>query len=302
MVIDSASPDRKGWLTRRRFLTGLGAAGFGALAWDGFIREPNRVVVSRHILGEGARQDGPALTFVQLSDLHLRRIGDRELRTAAMVNALRPDFIVLTGDSVDRQQGLKHLATFLGLLDRETPKYAILGNREYFDGVDFNRLRATYRQANGRLLVNETAVHRHGEMECLVTGVDDLVAGKPDLDRALAGASPGPNHLLLAHCPAYRDELVARMPGGRCEVDGRSFPLSAVLSGHTHGGQITLFGLAPVLPPGSGGYTSGWYGERPPRLYVSRGIGTSTLPVRLMAPPEVVCFRWHLATPGKEQG
>lgn len=299
MVADNDSSIMKRRLSRRRFLLGLGGAGLGALSWDGFFWEPNRLAVSRHTLGTGGKQENRSLTFVQLSDLHLQRIGDHERRVAASVNGLRPDFIVFTGDSVDKLRGLKPLADFLGLLKRETPKFAILGNREYFVGMDFGRLRAIYRQANGRLLVNETAVYQRRGTECLISGVDDLLDGAPDLDRALRGVSPRPNHLLLVHCPAYRDQLAARMEGDRYVTGGKSFTLPWVLSGHTHGGQVTLFGFPPVLPTGSGGYCSGWYGERPPRLYVSRGIGTSTVPVRLMATPEIACFRWHLAADGE---
>jgi predicted MPP superfamily phosphohydrolase len=64
-----------------------------------------------------------------------------------------------------------------------------------------------------------------------------------------------------------------------------------MLAGHTHGGQIRVFGFAPVLPRGSGGDVSGWYrGDGRLPLYVSRGIGTSLIRARLGAPPEVSLF------------
>ena len=67
-----------------------------------------------------------------------------------------------------------------------------------------------------------------------------------------------------------------------------------MLSGHTHGGQLQVLGWAPVLPRGSGGYVSGWYRKVRPYLYVSRGLASSVVPLRLGAPPEVACFDWHL--------
>lgn len=57
---------------------------------------------------------------------------------------------------------------------------------------------------------------------------------------------------------------------------------------------MQLLGWAPLRPPGSGRYVNGWYRERKPHLYVSRGIGTSVLPLRFGAPPEVACFDWQL--------
>ena len=61
-----------------------------------------------------------------------------------------------------------------------------------------------------------------------------------------------------------------------------------VLAGHTHGGQVRL-PLIPTLwlPRGSGHFLAGWYAERGSRMYVSRGIGTSVLPIRFRCPPEL---------------
>ena len=70
--------------------------------------------------------------------------------------------------------------------------------------------------------------------------------------------------------------------------------VSLMLSGHTHGGQIAPAGLPIVTPPGSGRYVTGWYVEGGPPMYVSRGIGTSTLPIRLGASPELVIVDWWL--------
>jgi uncharacterized protein len=62
-----------------------------------------------------------------------------------------------------------------------------------------------------------------------------------------------------------------------------------VLSGHTHGGQINIFGFRPFLPNGSGKYVKGWYNNNP-KMYVSKGIGTSVLPARLGARAEMAIF------------
>ena len=61
-----------------------------------------------------------------------------------------------------------------------------------------------------------------------------------------------------------------------------------VLSGHTHGGQITFLGIAPFKPQGSGKYLKGWYKKSGPKMYISKGIGTSILPIRFGARAEMV--------------
>jgi len=229
--------------------------------------------------------------MVQITDLHLKRVGEVHRRIAARVNAMAPDLLLFTGDSVDRRDRLGELASLLALFDPRTPKLAILGNWEHWSGVDLDELAAVHRRTNGRLLVNESAVHEVGGRSLLVTGLDDLVGGRPDLRRSLAGAPPADAHLLLAHCPEHRDQLARAVVGTPLSAPFDLPRFALMLSGHTHGGQVNLFGWTPVLPAGSGRYVRGWFrdpGMVP--LYVSRGVGTSVAPVRLGAPPEVAVF------------
>ncbi|HEX6909079.1 MAG TPA: metallophosphoesterase [Longimicrobium sp.] len=229
---------------------------------------------------------------MQVSDLHLRRVGAVHRRVAARVNAHRPDLVVFTSDSVDRRDRLGELASLLALFDARTPRYAILGNWEHWSGTDLGELADVYRRANGRLLVNESAVHEAGGRSLLLTGLDDLVGGRPDPRRAMARAPAAHAHLLLAHCPAHRDRLVdvaTPLEPSPASLDAGRITL--MLSGHTHGGQVNVMGWTPVLPQGSGRYVRGWFREPGGvPLYVSRGIGTSVMPVRLGSPPEVAVF------------
>ncbi|HST62928.1 MAG TPA: metallophosphoesterase, partial [Longimicrobium sp.] len=226
-------------------------------------------------------------------DLHLKSVDAMHRRMAARVNALRPDLVLFTGDSVDRADRLGTFAELLALFDPRTPKYAILGNWEHWSGVDTGELADVYRRANGRLLVNESAVHDVGGRALRVTGLDDLVGGRPDARRAFAGGDAADAHLLLAHCPEHRDRLdLPPLPfDGGAPAAADASRITMMLSGHTHGGQVNVLGWTPVLPRGSGRYVRGWFRDagRVP-LYVSRGIGTSVVPVRLGAPPEVAVF------------
>jgi predicted MPP superfamily phosphohydrolase len=307
-------------ITRRRFLASIGVLGTASMAAgiDGFAIEPERVEVTENelrspehtrdsaaeaLLASSVRSPA-SLTFVQLSDLHLQRVAEHEERVAAAVKKLDPAFLLITGDSIDRRDNLHLLDGFLALLDRDLPKYAIMGNWEHACRVNHDRLREVYESHGCRLLVNESAVYDHGGRELLITGLDDLLEGRPKVAEALSGVDPRPDHLILAHCPEHRDVLLKAKPPGGNRFSGISaedaaslahFDPCCVLSGHTHGGQVNLFGFAPWRPRGSGPYLSGWYRDVRPALYVSRGIGTVTLPIRLGSVPEVASFHWQLA-------
>src|SRR5262249_48298856 len=128
---------------------------------------------------------------------------------AARLAEIRPHAIVFTGDSVDDAADLPVLERFLALLDRRTPKYAILGNWEHWGGVDRGQLGDLYARHGTRLLGAEPVVRAHAGRRWGITGRDDRVAGAPELRGALTGAEPVHARLLLAHSPGYRDRLHA---------------------------------------------------------------------------------------------
>ncbi len=288
-----------GRISRRRFLGALGlgvaAAGVGVP-----LLETRRVTVTRHVLGAADRASTvPPLRIVQLADLHLGELDGHAERVAEAVTELRPRVIVFTGDSVDRLDTAGVLEDFLRLLPPVDAAFATLGNWEHLSPEQPEALRRAYGRHGVRLLVNESAALEHAGRRVLVTGVDDL-RGAPSIHRALEGAEPAADHLLLAHSPAYRDELAALRAGPhpvwpRWTEHLERFRPTVMLSGHTHGGQVAPFGWAPLRPRGSGRYVAGWYRDARPHLYVSRGIGTSIVPVRLGSPPEIAVFDWHPA-------
>lgn len=283
-------------MNRRRFLATAGAAAATA-AYGGLI-EPRRLAVTHHAIGARTAETPVPLLLAQITDLHIHHVGRVHRAIAARLAEIRPHLIVFTGDSVDDAADVGVFAQFLALLDTRTPKYAILGNWEHWGGVDLPGLSELYARHNGRLLVNETAVHAHHGRRLGITGLDDMVGGTPELRRALTGAEPADARLLLAHSPGYRDRLhtyaaEVTVAGARVSAgdQAQAAEFQAMLSGHTHGGQVALFGFAPLLPEGSAGYVRGWFrGDGKVPLYVSRGIGESVLPVRLGSVPELAIF------------
>ncbi|MFM7603014.1 MAG: metallophosphoesterase [Pseudanabaena sp.] len=258
------------------------------LAIYAFSIEPNLFVVSRHRLNAENATNQNSLQIVQISDLHLKKFNHRTQQIIENVNQLHPDIIVLTGDSIDRANQINEYDRFLSLLDRKIAKYAILGNWEYNSNVDLATLTKIYNNYNCRLLVNESTLYQKGNQSLLITGVDDLV-GEPNLAKSLQNIKPHPNHLLLSHSPLYIDEVSTN----ELKILAEYKP-QYMFSGHTHGGQISLFGFAPLLPPRSGNYVSGWYQTNSIDVYVSKGLGISVLPLRFGTVPEISYFEWFL--------
>lgn len=253
-----------------------------------FSIEPNLFVVTDHRLNPEVAVARNSLKIVQISDLHLKKFNDRAQKIADKVNQLHSNIILLTGDSIDKVEQLRGFEQFLSQLDLQTTKYAILGNWEYWAGVDLTALKKLYSTYNCRLLVNETTLYKQGDRQLLITGIDDL-AGTPNLLASLQNIKPYPNHLLLAHSPAYRDAFSP----DELKILSKYQP-QYMLSGHTHGGQLAFFGFVPLRPPNSGNYVSGWYRGSPISLYVSRGLGVSVLPARIGTVPEISYFEWSL--------
>ncbi|MEY4757217.1 MAG: hypothetical protein RJA34_2115 [Pseudomonadota bacterium] len=257
------------------------ALAFGALAalWIFWMRAP-ALEVTHHDLR--SPEQTVAYRVVQLSDLHLQRFDVFEKSIVAQVQELHPDLVVLTGDAIDRADALPFLQAFLAALG-SMPVFAAPGNWEHWSGVDFGTLKALLRnQSNGRFLVNQQqSFTAHGRTVHLVV-VDDFTAGQPDA-RLLTASNPNDLSILIQHSPGFFDQVEVR----HLLMNQR---FSLCLSGHTHGGQITLAGWAPFRPPGSGQFVSGFYDVPGCRLYVSRGLGTSVLPVRWGAAPEIAVF------------
>lgn len=223
------------------------------------------------------------LKFIQISDLHLKSV-NRQLRTLAKkINAQSPDLIFLTGDAIEKDQLRPVLDELLGLLRYDIPKVAILGNWEYWGDVNLPKLKELYEKHNCDLLVNQSKQYQVKNKTVLVTGIDDFIGGTANYSAAKQDFQSSDCHIILNHCPQYAETIVNELT--------TDTHLSAILSGHTHGGQINIFGYIPFLPKGSGKYIKGWYKVGNQDLYVSKGIGTSLLPVRFGASAEIAIFQ-----------
>ena len=212
--------------------------------------------------------DGVRVGF--LTDLHLSSLvpADDVARAVAMVNAERPDLIVLGGDYVSfaDRAFMGPVAEQLAQLEAPAGVFAIIGNHD-----DERYMPAELRQRRIEMLLDDrTALEIRGA-RLELAGLKFWTRRLDELQRLVRGASAPV--LLLAHDPRRVTEAAALSVGG-------------VLSGHTHGGQVVLPGLGAVaarkFPIAAGRLTRG-----ATEMFVSRGVGTVYVPVRVNCPPEV---------------
>ena len=216
--------------------------------------------------------------IVQLTDIHhgLFLPLEEVERAVELANLLQPDLVALTGDFVSfSRYYIRPVAELLGHLVARHGVFAVLGNHDHRVGGD---LVARALERHGAQVLNNRnlAIRRNGSAFYLA-GIDDMTYRRDDLLRALRGIPRGAARVLLSHNPRILRSAAA-------------LGVDLVLSGHTHGGQV----LTPILRAfydRSGLFPRGWGQAGETRLYVSRGIGMTVVPIRIGCPAEIPLFR-----------
>lgn len=192
-------------------------------------------------------------------------------------NALGADIIVLGGDYVyhgvdNRRPTNAELAQVLGELRAPQGVFAVLGNHDYWD--DAGTIEQDF-TAHGIQVLSNRGVSM-GSGRWWIAGVSDCIETVPDVTAALQNRPEGAPVLFVSHVPDIFPELPPEV--------------NVTLSGHTHGGQVAIPWVGPVVVPSRYGtrYARGMYEESGRVLVVSAGLGTTGLPVRLGVPAEVV--------------
>lgn len=254
---------------RRRFSLALLVflAVIGAIGLDGLWIEPNWIEVTRSEI------HGPVtapLKIAHLSDIHTKGLGRRERRMLEILDEEKPDLIVVTGDTLAANAGnYAECRKVYEKLHAPLGVWVVRGNWENWRPVKHEH--SFYESAGVHLLVNASQPVRK---DVWILGLDDPFSGMARLDTALTGVPRNVFTIALFHSPFFFD-LVA----GQANL---------CLAGHTHGGQVRFPFLRPLwLPGGCGRYLEGWYEENGSRMYVSRGLGMSILPIRFLCRPEL---------------
>jgi hypothetical protein len=272
----------------------LGGAGAGAAMWTPWSLTTRRYRVPIADLPRGL--DG--LRIVQLTDTHLGpRVPASFIEEAVgLARSLHPDVVVLTGDYV--HNGRRHIERaaelFRPLVESRNGcmgVVAVLGNHDHY--ADAAAMAAALRARgirvidNRRLFVDGGRRLRDedgGEDGLCLAGLGDLYEDAIDVESALGGVPAKLPRIVLAHNPdtAELSALASNgLPGPRIDL---------MISGHTHGGQVSLPLIGPPITMSRFGqkYAHGLVRGPACPVLVSAGVGMSLLPVRIGVPPEVV--------------
>jgi uncharacterized protein len=238
-------------------------------------RNAERVLVRHNeVVSDGLPAAFDGFTILHLSDLHVDISEGAMRRLVELLDGLRYDLCVLTGDYRGKTfgpfeptlDGIARVKARIG-----GPVYAVLGNHDTIQMVP------GFEAMGIRMLLNECETIARGDQQIYLAGIDDAHYFRVDnIEKAGATIPEGAFSILLSHTPEiYRQAAHAAF--------------NLLLSGHTHGGQICLPGSIPitldaVLPRRLGAGAWRYHGMSG---YTSVGVGTSIVPVRLNCPPEI---------------
>jgi predicted MPP superfamily phosphohydrolase len=299
-------------LSRRQFLKGVALTGIGSMSFGGYaLAEPFRLGVTRYSVSP---PDWPAalqLRIAVVTDLHICEpwLGvDRLRRIVARTNALGADMILLLGDYVrggrighwSRAVAHDVWAAVLAELKAPLGVHAILGNHDWWEDIEVQRRRSGPVKSQVALEAVGIPVYGNDAFRIEKDGLPFWIAGLGDqwaywlpsserIGRRREDSYEGVDDLAGTLDKITDDAPVILMvhePDIFPEVPPR---VALTVAGHTHGGQVTIAGYAPVVPSRYGQrYRYGHIVEDGRNMIVSAGLGCSSLPIRFGAPPELV--------------
>lgn len=226
--------------------------------------------------------------ILQISDLHNKKFGDNQETLIQKVKGENPDIIVITGDLIDSKSYDAEVSMeLIRELVKEYPIYFVTGNHEKWSGK-YNDLEKELKNHHVTVLRNEHVTIQKGQQKINLLGIDDpefvtenhneVNGVKDEISKAKFGMPPDTYNVLLSHRP----ELLAKYADEQIDL---------VLSGHAHGGQVRLPFIGGLVAPNQGvfpTYTAGLYKKQNTSMVVSRGLGNSIIPQRILNRPELV--------------
>lgn len=223
----------------------------------------------------------PPVTIALIADIHMASATMDEARLArivAEVNGLHPDLVLLAGDFVEGSgrreaaRALPILARQLGKLRPRLGSIAVLGNHDYW--TDPSAVTAMLRAAGITVLANQAA--ERGPLA--IGGAGDVFTRHADVPQTVAAMRRLPGaRILLTHSP----DAVHALPAD----------VHLLLAGHTHCGQIVLPVIGAPIDVADPRYRCGLIRDPGRATIVTAGVGTSDVPLRLGAPPDIWLIR-----------
>lgn len=215
--------------------------------------------------------------IVFIADIHFGDdfSSDRLEEIVNTINSLNPDLILLGGDYADSSREYISLCfDILSNLNASFGVYGVLGNH---DNIKYIKDEMRYSGIN--ILENKAYWINIGKETIKVGGISDLWGNESDISPTIYNVNKNDFVILVSHNPDFAEEI------NSTDVN----LIDIMFSGHTHGGQVTFFGLfAPINPSKYGEkYRTGLIKKDNMNMIVTNGIGTFVLPVRFFARPQI---------------
>ncbi|WP_018755283.1 metallophosphoesterase [Paenibacillus terrigena] len=246
------------------------------------------VIQQEHIALSELPEHWTDTTFMFISDIHRRKISE-EWVEALIVKHPQIELVLIGGDLTERGVPLERVRHNMQLLRKIAPMYAVHGNHDY--NADYRQLDIVLRECGVQVLDNEAIWLEKEDQGVWLVGLDDLLTDRANLRLAFAEPRLQPAFtIMLVHDPGIIQQL-------------HDEPIHLILAGHTHGGQFRLPGIGPLVTHGIyRQYSCGLYtldriirkgSDKLIQVFISRGFGTSHLPLRLFCPAEVHIITLH---------
>ncbi len=225
------------------------------------------------------------LKIVYVTDIHKGGLYTQGRLTGLIndINAVNADLVLLGGDYADSSHNAIRFFEELPALHSRYGVYAVLGNNDRtLPESNLSALKAAMRASGITPLVNAVQRVDVGGASIYIAGVDDVNNGHPDVASVANQVASSDYVIFLCHSPAVIAEAVQLR-----DKNGVPGWFDLGLFGHTHGGQVALFG--PLLRDDGvdAQYREGWLTRNRAQLLISRGIGTSGVPVRWLCLPQM---------------
>lgn len=234
-------------------------------------------------------EDFDGLKVVHFSDLHYLRVtnNDKLKEIVDEINLIKPDIVFFTGDLIDKDFTLTDkdkddLINGLSSIKAKYGKYAVIGNHDYVKNIEI--FKDIYSNSNFNLLQNSyDIIYSSNNDKLFIGGVDNYSYNEADINKVMEYFNDNSDisyKIILVHEPDYIDNILT------------SYNVNLVLAGHSHNGQINIPYIKNFfLPYGSRKYYENYYKVNDTDLYISSGIGESSVNFRLFNKPSINFYR-----------
>lgn len=275
-------------ISRRTFLKrtvstllGISIISIGGYSYARYI-EPNLLSVTKMTFRSSrVPKSFDGVTIAQFNDTHIGFQYSEDLLKEHIqkIQSYSPDLIIFTGDLLDEPNRYKKANVVIDMMSQlKAPlgKFAVYGNHDH-GGYGTDIYAEIMDKSGFKILKNEAVSLTKNYESISLSGIDEPMLGRPSFDQIEQNVQTESFHIFLSHAPDLAQQM-------------NYFDLQ--LSGHSHGGQIKLPVIGPiVVPPYADIYNDGKYMKNmngyEAMIYVNRGLGTTRMPFRLFSSPEI---------------